>query len=118
MSEAKACECLSGIDFSKSVEVVQLSQKVYVQYLKKHKGIWFTDTGLTPDLIGLAGKTRKRKLFKPAGSVHALKTSARAINDTWTLKNLFSLSPEDLNVQTRGGGTQYIPFDKTRMVEA
>ncbi|MDH4352049.1 MAG: hypothetical protein OEW56_12955, partial [Gemmatimonadota bacterium] len=45
MSEAEACSCLSGIDFSKPVSVVRLPNSVYVQYVQQHRGVWFTDTG-------------------------------------------------------------------------
>lgn len=121
LSEGEACACLTGIDFSKPVEVVKLPERIYVQYLRAHKGIWFTDTGLTPDAVGLAEGKRKRKLFKPLGKVPALKSTARSIKDTWTLDRLFqSVSPAakgKLGQLTRGGGTQYVVFDKTRMKE-
>ncbi|TWT82335.1 hypothetical protein CA13_37970 [Planctomycetes bacterium CA13] len=119
MSEAQACGCLTGIDFSKPVKMIRLPDSIYVQYVQKHNGIWFTDTGLTPDLVGLAGGKRTRKLFKPVGVVHALQSTARAIKDTWTTDRLFqSISPAargKLGQMTRGGGTQYIVFDKFRM---
>jgi hypothetical protein len=121
MSEADASDCLSGIDFSKTVSVVRLPPSVYVQYVQKHKGVWFTDTGLTPDAVGLADGKRKRKLFKPRGSVYALKSTARAIKDTWTAGRLFqSMSPRGqraMGQMTRGGGAQYIVFDKSAMEE-
>jgi hypothetical protein len=121
MSERDACDCLSGIDFSKTVGVVLLPQSVYVQYVQKHKGVWFTDTGLTPDAVGLADGKRNRKLFKPRGSVYALKSTARAIKDTWTAGRLFqSISPQAqraIGQMTRGGGTQYVVFDKSAMEE-
>ena len=119
MDERSACSCLTGIDFSKSVKLVRLPSKVYVQYLAKHKGMWFTDTGLTPDLVGLAEGKRTRKLFTPVGLVHALKSTARAIKDTWTYDRLFqSIAPtarKKMGQLTRGGGVQYIVFDKHRM---
>jgi len=121
MSEIEACSCLSGIDFSRTVSVVRLPSSVYVQYVQQHKGVWFTDTGLTPDSIGLAEGRRLRKLFEPSGSVHALQTTARSIKDTWTVDRLFqSLSPSSrgkLGQMTRGGGTQYIVHDKFAMKE-
>lgn len=121
MSERDAADCLSGIDFSKSVEVVRLPQSVFVQYVEKHKGVWFTDTGLTPDKVGLAEGKRMRKLFTSIRMVHALKSTAAAIKDTWTADRLFlSISPQargKLGQLTRGGGTQYVVFDKTRMKE-
>jgi hypothetical protein len=116
MDERSACSCLTGIDFSKPVKLVRLPPKVYVQYLAKHKGIWFTDTGLTPDLVGLAEGKRTRKLFTPVGVVHALESTARAIKDTWTHHRLFqSIAPttkKKMGQLTRGGGVQYIVFDK------
>jgi len=121
MSEQEASSCLSGIDFSKPVAVVRLPQSVYVQYVRGHQGVWFTDTGLTPDRVGLAEGRRTRKLFTPVGVVHALKSTARSIKDTWTADRLFqSISPVakgKMGEMTRGGGTQYIVFDKTRMKE-
>jgi hypothetical protein len=121
MSERDACSCLSGIDFSKLVSVVRLPDSVYVQYVQKHRGVWFTDTGLTEDLVGLAEGRRTRKLFVPIGVVHALKSTARSIKDTWTVDRLFqSVSPAakgKMGQLTRGGGTQYVVFDKTRMKE-
>ena len=118
MDERSACSCLTGIDFSKPVKVVRLPDKLYVQYVKQHKGVWFTDTGLTPDLVGLAKGARTRELFRPAGMVHALKSTAGAIRDSWTIKPDPSLSTAEkrkLAELTRGGGTQYIVFDKHRM---
>lgn len=82
MPESEVLGLLAGIDFSKSVEVVRLPASVYVQYVQKHKGVWFTDTGLTPDLVGLAEGKRTRKLFTPIGIVPALKSTAAAIKDT------------------------------------
>lgn len=121
MNEADACSCLSGIDFSKPVTVVKLKKSVYVQYVQQHKGVWFTDTGLTPDAVGLAGGKRIRKLFVPVGVVHALKSTARSIKDYWTVDRLFqSVSPASrgkLGQMTRGGGAQYIVFDKSQMKE-
>lgn len=121
MTEQEVCSCLTGIDFSKPVTVVRLPNSVYVQYVQQHKGCWFTDTGLTEDAVGLAEGGRKRKLFVPVGVVHALKSTARSIKDTWTVDRLFqSVSPAargKLGQLTRGGGTQYIVFDKIRMKE-
>jgi hypothetical protein len=94
---------------------------VYVQYVQKHKGVWFTATGLTPDAVGLAGGKRTRKLFAPVGTVPALESTARAIKDTWTADRLFdSIAPAakgKLGQMTRGGGTQYVVYDKSRMQE-
>lgn len=118
MSEREATSCLSGIDFSKPVEVGLLPNKIYVQFVKQHVGTWFTDTGLTPDQVGLAKGPRTRELFQPIGAVHALKSTASSIRDTWTIKPDPSLSEAEkrkLATLTRGGGTQYIVFDKHRM---
>ena len=121
MNESEACSCLTGIDFSKPVVVVKLTNSVYVQYVQQHKGIWFTNTGLTPDLIGLAEGRRLRKLFTPVGVVHALECTSRSIKDTWTADRLFqSISPAargkfgqiKFGQMTSGGGTQYIVVDK------
>ena len=121
MSEWDACSCLRGIDFSRPVSVVRLPNSVYVQYEQQHRGVWFTDTGLTPDLVGLADGRRIRKLFRPLGVVHALQSTARSIKDTWTADRLFqSLSPAargKLGQMTRGGGTQYIVHDRFAMRE-
>jgi hypothetical protein len=121
MSESDTCSCLTGIDFSKPVSVVRLPASVYVQYAQQHRGIWFTDTGLTPDLVGLADGRRIRKLFTPIGVVHALQSTARSIKDTWTVDRLFqSLSPGargKLGQVTRGGGTQYVVHDRFAMKE-
>ena len=121
MSEAEACSCLTGIDFSKSVAVVRLPAAVCVQYGQQHRGAWFTSTGLTPDLVGLAAGRRTRKLYTPLGVVHALQSSARSIKDTWTIDRLFeSVSPAArgrLGQMTRGGGTQYVVHDKSAMRE-
>lgn len=121
LSEQATCSCLTGVDFSKPVSVVRLPDSVYVQYVDQHKGYWFTDTGLTPDAVGLAEGRRVRKLYVPVGIVHALKSTARSIKDTWTADRLFqSISPAvrgKLGQMTRGGGTQYIVFDKFRMRE-
>ena len=101
--------------------MVRLPDSVYVQYVAQHKGVWFTDTGLTPDLIGLAEGRRLRKLFAPLGVVHALQSNARSIKDTWSIDRLFqSVSPAargKLGQMTRGGGTQYIVHDKFAMKE-
>lgn len=120
LSENEASKLLKGIDFSKPVDVVKLPQKVYVQYKVKHKGIWFTDTGLTPDAVGLSGCGRKRTLYRPAGTVPALRCKAMAIKDTWTPNRILeTLSPESkrLGQMTSGGGTQYVVGDKSRMEE-
>jgi hypothetical protein len=121
MSEHQACSCLTGIDFSKPVSVVRLPSSVYVQYVEQHHGVWFTDTGLTPDLVGLADGRRIRKLFTPVGTVHALQSTARSIKDTWTVDRLFqSISPAakgKLGQMARGGGTQYVVHDKLAMKE-
>ena len=121
MNESEACACLTGIDFSKSVAVVRLHNSVYVQYAQQHRGVWFTDTGLTPDLVGLAEGHRLRKLFAPTGIVHALQSTARSIKDTWTADRLFqSISPAargKLGQATQGGGTQYIVHDRFAMRE-
>jgi hypothetical protein len=121
MSEAETCSCLSGIDFSHPVTVVRLPDGIYVQYQQQHRGIWFTSTGLTPDLVGLAAGRRTRKLFSPRGTVHALQSTARSIKDTWTADRLFeSISPAArgrLGQMTRGGGIQYVVPDKFAMKE-
>ena len=121
MSEQEACSCLTGIDFSKPVTVVRLPTSVYVQFVQQHQGIWFTDTGLTADDVGLARGQRTRKLFSPVGVVPALKSTARSVKDTWTRDRLFqSVAPRargKSGQMTKGGGTQYIVFDKTRMRE-
>lgn len=121
MSEADACSCLTGIDFSMPVSVVRLPDSIYVQYAQQHRGIWFTDTGLTPDLVGLAAGHRTRKLFRPLGIVFALQSTARSIKDTWTVDRLFqSISPiarGKLGQLTRGGGVQYIVHDRFAMKE-
>jgi hypothetical protein len=121
LNESDACSCLTGIDFSKPVSVVRLPTSVYVQYQEQHRGAWFTDTGLTPDQVGLADGRRIRKLFTPIGAVHALQSTARSIKDTWTVDRLFqSLSPGaqgKLGQMTRGGGTQYVVHDKFAMKE-
>jgi hypothetical protein len=121
MSESDACECLSGIDFSRPVAVVRLPASVYVQYAQKHRGIWFTDTGLTPDQVGLAAGRRVRRLFTPMGVVHALQSTARSIKDTWTIDRILeSVSPAAagrLGQMTRGGGTQYVVHDRFAMRE-
>jgi hypothetical protein len=122
LNEAQACQCLTGIDFSKAVEVVRLPNHLYVQYVQKHRGMWFTDTGLTPDAVGLADGKRVRTLFKPAGGVVALKSKARAVKDTWTIDRLFqSLSPSSkkkvMGQLTQGGGTQYVVANKFAMEE-
>jgi hypothetical protein len=121
MSEREACSCLTGIDFSRPVSVVRLPNSVYVQYVQQHQGVWFTDTGLTPDLVGLAEGRRTRKLFAPVGTVHALQSTARSIKDTWSADRLFqSMSPAargKLGQMTRGGGTQYVVHDKFAMKE-
>ena len=118
MDESSACECLSGIDFSRPVQVVPLPDKLYVQYVTKHRGIWFTDTGLTPDLVGLAKGNRQRKLFRPAGVVHALRSTARSIRDDWTIRpdpGLPLAERRKLATFTRGGGVQYVVPDRFRM---
>ena len=118
LSEREASGCLTGIDFSKPVQVIRLPDKLYVQYVIKHKGIWFTDTGLTPDLVGLAKGNRQRKLFRPIGVVFALQSTARSIRDTWTIPAPADATKEQkrkLAVLTRGGGTQYIVPEKHRM---
>jgi hypothetical protein len=121
MNEANACACLTGIDFSKPVAVVRLPGSVYVQYVQRHRGVWFTDTGLTPDRVGLAQGRRTRKLFTPRRVVHALRSRARSVKDTWTADRLFqSLPPAargKLGHMTRGGGTQYVVHDKFGMNE-
>lgn len=121
MSEAEACACLAGIDFSKPVAVVRLPASVYVQYVQEHRGVWFTDTGLTPDQVGLAAGRRTRRMFVPMGIVHALQTTARSIKDTWTIDRVFqSVSPAAhgrLGQMTRGGGTQYVVHDRFAMRE-
>ena len=164
-SEEQACASLTGIDFSSTVEVDNLqTPSVYVQYAKKHRGEWFTDTGLSTDRVGIVIGSRKRKLFTPSGTVPALKTKARDIRDYWTQDRIFDnlkpyqigpiarylkVSPEELlqiaiigdrqdqeslirkaikkeskpilkkllGTSTRGGGTQYLVFDKSRMNE-
>src|SRR5947208_16197133 len=119
MSERDAQECLSGIDFSQPVTVLKLPRSVFVQYVQKHRGVWFTDTGLTPDFVGLAEGKRVRTLFVPVGVVPALQSTARSIKDTWTADRLFqSLSPAaraKMGQFTRGGGKQYVVFDKFAM---
>lgn len=122
MSEYQACGCLTGIDFSKPVEVVRLPDKVYVQYVQQHQGIWFTDTGLAPDAVGLAQGNRRRKLFRPSGMVHALKSTARSIKDSWTVGRMEqsvvskkSGQAPSFGQHTQGGGIQYIVVDKHRM---
>ena len=121
MAEREVCSCLTGIDFSKPVAVVRLTRSVYVQYVGHHRGSWFTDTGLSPDTVGLAEGRRKRRLFVPVGVVHALKSTARSIKDTWTADRLLqSISPGAggrMGQFTRGGGTQYLVFDKFSMKE-
>ncbi len=120
MPEKKLRECLCGIDFSKAVRVLQLPKKVYVQY-GGTDSVWFTDTGLTPDLVGLAEGNRKRRLYRPVGGVRALKTTARSIKDSWTPGRIFqSLVPDVMRrfgQMTRGGGTQYIVADRSAMRE-
>jgi hypothetical protein len=121
MSEPEACECISGIDFSHPVTVVRLPALVYVQYAQHHRGVWFTNTGLTPDQVGLAAGRRRRRLFTPIGTVHALQSTARSIKDTWTVDRLLSsVSPiagGKLGQMTRGGGMQYVVHDKFAMRE-
>ena len=139
---------LSGIDFSKDVVVLnKLPDRVYVQYVSKHRGHWFTDTGLAPDLVGIAAGKRKRHLFRAGGSVAALKSRAASVKDTWTVGRLFDLldptNPADqakikkhfkgrtpdeikkllvkaakrMGQMTAGGGTQYFVADPSRMTK-
>jgi hypothetical protein len=107
--------------FSKTVRVVRLPNSADVQYARQHRGIWFTDTGLTPDLVGLAQGRRTRKLFTPVGAVHALQSTARSIKGTWTPDRLFqSVSPAargKSGQMTRGGGIQYVVIDRFAMKE-
>lgn len=134
ISADKAFEYLGGIDLSKPVQEIQcLPDRIYVQYVQKYKGIWFTSTGLTPDHVGIAEGNRTRKLFRPSGNVPALKSVARSIKDVWSADRLFTpLKPENiakLNAKgkelmktrqgqlTSGGGTQFIVLDNLRMKE-
>ena len=110
---SKVEEVLSGIDFSKPVTEVTLKKGkgVYVQFKGKYLGSWFTETGLTPDMVGLAEGKRLRTLFTPKSNAKALKSTARAIKDTWTPNRLIqSFNPRDKKYgqMTQGGGTQYL----------
>ncbi|MEM0984192.1 MAG: polymorphic toxin type 46 domain-containing protein [Planctomycetota bacterium] len=113
---------LKGIDFSKEVKVLnKLPNKVFVQYVGKHKGMWFTETGLTPDLVGIAEGSettkRLRKLYKPSGNVAALKSTASSVKDTWTIEKVLKIKDPAVKkkVMTRGGGTQYIVANPQKM---
>ncbi len=63
LSETETLNSLSGIDFSSQVLVVRLPKKAYVQYRSRHPNKWFTDTGLTPDQVGIVKGERQRELF-------------------------------------------------------
>lgn len=121
LSEAHTCEMLSGIDFSRPVHVVRLPRSVYVQFGQQHRGLWFTDTGVTPGQVGLSGRGRTRKLYTPMGVVHALESTARAIKDTWTTQRLLeSVSPAAggrMGELTPGRARQYIVHDRFSMRE-
>ena len=121
LSEAAACECLTGIDFSHPVMVVRLAPGTYVQFTYHHVGAWFTRTGLTPGQVGLAKGQRERRLFKPSGTVWALQSTARPIKDYWTTGHLpQSLDPHSrrMGELTQGGGPQYFVIDRALMVPA
>ncbi len=124
MNEKRTQQCFRGIDFSKQVTAVRLPAGVYVQYVLGNVGSWFTETGLTPDLVGVSDMKvgdhgRKRTLFVPNGTVHALQSTAQSIRDTWTFKKLYPGADQALIREmaplTRGGGTQYFVLEAARM---
>jgi hypothetical protein len=93
LSATELIGSLKGIDFNSPVTPLSsLPDQVYVQYVKQHRGHWFTNTGLTQDAVGLASGFRTRKLFKPAGSVAALESRAKSIRDFWSADKLFKWS--------------------------
>lgn len=120
-TRADASSLLQGIDFSCPVEVWNsLPDRVFVQFVDHHLGFWFTDTGVTPDRIGLSSRGRTRRCFRPRGSVAALKSTAKGIKDHWSESALpMSLHPESgrMGEMTSGGGTQYLVIDRFQMEE-
>jgi hypothetical protein len=122
----EASSWLQGIDFSKSVVVCNhLPDKLYVQFVGKHLGAWFTDTGMTPDQIGLANRRNGPRLFRPAGSVAALESTASSIKDWWSAgrapDSVVPRAGQDRSgaprkgQMTRGGGKQYLVINKFQM---
>lgn len=119
----KAAEFLSGIDVSKQIVQEKLKEGVgvYIQYKGKYQGSWFTQTGLTPDMVGLAEGKRLRKLFTPKSNVTVLRSTAKSIKDTWTPDRLIqSFDPREKKYgqMTSGGGVQYlVPNSGSNMQE-
>lgn len=107
---------LDGIDFTKSVELVELPvDKLTSQYQAPHgkKGNYFaepdakaTELGINPMAETPSGILKKTKtMYKTNQKIVVLKSTARSgINDTWSV-------PSQKPYETLGGGTQYFTID-------
>ena len=120
LTEEQICECLAEIDFAFPVIVAKLPRSVFVRS-EDRQGIWFTDTGLSPEDEGFRGGRRLQPLYSPIGVVPALKSTARSIRGRWTRDQILQASPQQaarrMDQRTNGGGAQYIVGGKLRMRE-
>lgn len=88
--------CLPGIDLSKPIKKISsLPDGIYLQWKDEKRGKWFTHTGISGDEVGISILGRKRKLYRPGGSVAALRSKAKSVKDTWTVSRLFQLIDSD-----------------------
>jgi filamentous hemagglutinin len=93
---------LSGIDFTKPVDVVNIpegSQLSQWNFPGGRVGNYFTDVGNGPGGLGVYTNGRVESVFQFNSSATALRSTAANISDTFSVPGL--------SIEAPGGGTQY-----------
>jgi len=119
LSEEDACQLLPSIDYSQPITVARLPDSVYIRCQDRDHSAWFTDTGLTAEMLKEAGGPRSRSLYRPLGNIAALKSSARDFKDSWEPRHLFHAiatpQMDQFSRSSRHGGNQFMVLNTTRM---
>ncbi len=93
---------VEGIDFAKPVEIVEIpSGKILVQYIVSGRkiGNYFAEPGTSASQLGINPTGRETVRLIAMKPVIALKSTAREIDDTWTVPGT--------TYHASGGGTQF-----------
>jgi len=121
LNDQSLCRCLAGINFQMPVTVVRLPDSVFIQAVLGEMNVWYTDTGLSPGVVGRAHGGRSRKLFIPICSIPALKITTHSPEDSWTTDRLIRSFAAEAGGRAeqinRGAGNQYVVFDRNRLKE-
>lgn len=110
-SADRAAGHLAGIDFTQQVTLTELTPGTnYLQYpMNGNMGNYFTTVGTPAEAIGINPAGRVPTLYTPSITVHALRSTAADILDTWTVPS----QP----YMTQGGGIQYFVPNKNVLTQ-